>query len=190
MFSKFLVRSALLIGGSLFCLPTLALPAPLATPPGTAAQTPDLPPLESSGDQPLLSESQTEDQTVRLVLRLGERQVYVYQGKAAIAIYPVAIGRPDTPTPTGEFQVFEMIEDPAWKNPRTGEVEAPGADGSLGTRWIGFVEMPNGVIGFHGTPNRSSIGRAASHGCVRMRNEDVVAMFEHVIVGTVVTVEP
>jgi lipoprotein-anchoring transpeptidase ErfK/SrfK len=180
MFSKFLVGLSVLISGSIVCLPALALPVP------PVAQTPDLPPLDASGYQPL----QPEDQTIRLVLRLGERQVYVYQGKEAIAIYPVAIGRPDTPTPTGEFQVFEMIEDPSWKNPRTGEVEAPGADGSLGTRWIGFVEMPNGVIGFHGTPNRSSIGRAASHGCVRMRNEDVVAMFEHVSVGTIVTVEP
>jgi lipoprotein-anchoring transpeptidase ErfK/SrfK len=181
MFSKFLVGLSVLISASIVCLPALALPVPLIT-----AQTSALPPLDASGYQPL----QPEDQTIRLVLRLGERQVYVYQGKAAIAIYPVAIGRPDTPTPTGEFQVFEMIEDPAWQNPRTGEVEAPGADGSLGTRWIGFVEMSNGVIGFHGTPNRSSIGRAASHGCVRMRNEDVVAMFEHVSVGTIVTVEP
>jgi hypothetical protein len=171
----------------LVCLPTLALPIR-----SIATQIPDLPPLDPAAFSPAAPAPSlpSADPTIRLVLRLSERQVYVYQGTTAIATYPVAIGRPDTPTPTGEFQVFEMIEDPAWQNPRTGEVEPPGADGSLGTRWIGFVEMPNGVIGFHGTPNRSSIGRAASHGCVRMRNEDVVAMFEHVRVGTVVTVEP
>jgi len=50
--------------------------------------------------------------------------------------------------------------------------------------------MPNGVIGFHGTPTVSSIGRAASNGCVRMRNEDVLALFNLVQVGTVVRVEP
>jgi lipoprotein-anchoring transpeptidase ErfK/SrfK len=191
MVSKFLVgRSATLgILGSLVGWSGSVMPAiatPLQVRPATI-QTPELPPLNTfTAYQPL----PPEDHSIRLVLRLGERQVYVYQGTEAIATYPVAIGRPDTPTPTGEFQIFETLENPSWKNPRTGEVEPAGADGSLGTRWIGFAQMPNGVIGFHGTPNRASIGRAASHGCVRMRNEDVVALFERVAVGTVVTVEP
>jgi lipoprotein-anchoring transpeptidase ErfK/SrfK len=148
------------------------------------AQAPDQPPAiedKATGNP--------EDNTIRLVLRLQERQLYVYQGEEAIATYPVAVGRPDTPTPTGEFQIFEMLENPAWKNPRTGEIEPPGANGSLGTRWMGFVNMPNGVIGFHGTPNRASIGSAASHGCVRMRNEDAEALFRQIEIGTIVTVE-
>jgi lipoprotein-anchoring transpeptidase ErfK/SrfK len=194
MVSKFLVRrSAFGILGSLVGWGWAVMPA-IATPiqvRPAAIQTPELPPLNTfTAYQPLPPEEPPEEHSIRLVLRLGERQVYVYQGKEAIATYPVAIGRPDTPTPTGEFKIFETLEDPSWRNPRTGEVESPGADGSLGTRWIGFAHMPNGVIGFHGTPNRASIGRAASHGCVRMRNEDVVALFEQVAVGTVVTVEP
>ncbi|WP_396134876.1 L,D-transpeptidase, partial [Chamaesiphon sp. OTE_8_metabat_110] len=44
------------------------------------------------------------------------------------------------------------------------------------------------VIGFHGTPNVKSIGTAASHGCVRMLNRDVKAMFRLVKVGTTVKV--
>lgn len=131
-----------------------------------------------------------ENQTVHLLLKLGQRKVHVYQGQKLIASYPVAIGRPEYPTPTGEFKVFEMIVNPAWQSPWTGEVETPGIDGSLGLRWIGFVEMSNGVIGFHGTPNVASIGQAASHGCVRMRNTDIVKMYEHVQVGTIVRVEP
>jgi lipoprotein-anchoring transpeptidase ErfK/SrfK len=197
MVSKFPVRQGSAVSGilgSLLCwgwavAPAIAIPStatPLQIRPA-AIQTPELPSLDTfTAYQPL----PPEDNTIRLVLRLGERQVYVYQGAEAIATYPVAIGRPDTPTPTGEFQIFETLEDPSWRNPRTGEVESAGADGSLGTRWIGFAHMPNGVIGFHGTPNRASIGRAASHGCVRMRNEDVVALFARVTVGTVVTVEP
>jgi L,D-transpeptidase catalytic domain len=195
MSSQFSIASPLLLLG--FLIGTAGWVAPVsALPRSVALQALELPPLRPfTAYQPLpdaapLPEAPLSESSIRLVLRLGERQVYVYRGEEAIATYPVAIGRPDTPTPTGEFLVFEMIENPAWKNPRTGEVEPAGADGSLGTRWIGFANMPNGVIGFHGTPNRASIGRAASHGCVRMRNEDVVAMFEHVAVGTVVTVEP
>jgi L,D-transpeptidase catalytic domain len=155
-------------------------------------QSPELPVLGTFvAYQPAIEvkAAQPENNPVRLVLRLQERQLYVYRGEEAIATYPVAVGRPDTPTPTGEFQVFEMLEDPAWKNPRTGEIEPPGADGSLGTRWMGFANMPNGVIGFHGTPNRASIGSAASHGCVRMRNEDAEALFQQIEVGTIVRVE-
>jgi lipoprotein-anchoring transpeptidase ErfK/SrfK len=151
--------------------------------PSPALTTPDLPPLGE------FSRYQPEDQTIYLVLKLGERRVHVYQGEKLLASYPVAVGRPEFPTPTGEFEIFEMIVNPAWQNPWTGEVEAPGADGSLGLRWIGFTKMPNGVIGFHGTPNVASIGRAASHGCVRMRNEDIVKLYEHVKVGTLVRVE-
>jgi lipoprotein-anchoring transpeptidase ErfK/SrfK len=57
-------------------------------------------------------------------------------------------------------------------------------------RWIGFWTDGTDHIGFHGTPTLSSIGKAASHGCVRMRNEDVVALFEQVQMGTPVVVEP
>jgi lipoprotein-anchoring transpeptidase ErfK/SrfK len=170
-------------------------PDAIANPSSLTVQTPELPAIgavaDQAADQPgaIDVKAVDENNAVRLVLRLQERQLYVYRGEEAIATYPVAIGRPDTPTPTGEFQIFEMLEDPAWKNPRTGEIEPPGANGSLGTRWMGFATMPNGVIGFHGTPNRASIGSAASHGCVRMRNEDAEALFRQIELGTIVIVE-
>ena len=126
----------------------------------------------------------------RLVLRLSERRVYVYDDDRVLESYPVAIGAPNTPTPTGQFEVFQMIVDPVWQSPWTGEVFAPGANSALGLRWIGFAELPDGIIGFHGTPTVSSIGRAASNGCVRLSNEDVLALYEHVRVGMTVIVEP
>jgi hypothetical protein len=126
----------------------------------------------------------------RIILRLGDRRVYVYDGNREIDSYPVAIGAPGTPTPTGQFEIFQMIENPSWQSPWTGEVFAPGANSALGLRWIGFAEMSNGIIGFHGTPTVSSIGRAASNGCVRLRNEDVLALYSHVRMGMTVVVEP
>jgi lipoprotein-anchoring transpeptidase ErfK/SrfK len=53
------------------------------------------------------------------------------------------------------------------------------------------LALPNcATIGFHGTPQRGSVGRAVSHGCVRLYDEDVRRLFEQVEVGTPVTVLP
>ena len=58
-----------------------------------------------------------------------------------------------------------------------------------GCGWIGFAQRNNGIIGFHGTPTVNSIGHAASNGCVRMYNRDVLKLFASVDMGTKVIVE-
>jgi lipoprotein-anchoring transpeptidase ErfK/SrfK len=133
----------------------------------------------------------TEDaQAVRLLLSLGQRRVYVYRGEAVETSYPVAIGRPGWETPTGEFAVFSQVVNPGWTNPLTNEVSPPGPDNPLGERWIAFWTDGTNAIGFHGTPNRESVGKAASHGCIRMYNEDVRELYDMVSEGTPVTVVP
>lgn len=130
------------------------------------------------------------EQTVRLKLSLSDRKVYVYRGESIEATYPVAVGKAGWETPTGEFKVISQINQPGWTNPFTDEVVPPGPENPLGDRWIGFWTDGTNTIGFHGTPNRESVGRAASHGCVRMYNEDIRKLFEIVALGTPVTVEP
>ena len=125
---------------------------------------------------------------VTLLLKLKEKKVYVYKGDKLVTKYPVAIGKKGWETPTGEWQVMEKIKNPAWTSFKTGEVFAPGTENPLGARWIGFWTDGQDVIGFHGTANVKSIGTAASHGCVRMRNRDVKALFPLVKVGTTVKV--
>lgn len=126
---------------------------------------------------------------VHLVLRLRQRRVYVYRKNQLQASFPVAVGKDGWETPTGNFKVMQMIENPVWEHPWTGELVPAGPDNPLGSRWIGFWTDGKNVIGFHGTPNPESIGRAASHGCVRMFDKDVQALFEKVAVGTPVIVE-
>lgn len=126
----------------------------------------------------------------RLVLKLGERQVYVYQGNSLKASYSVAVGKKGWETPTGQFKVTSMLKNPGWTNPFTGEVMTSGGDNPLGERWIEFWTDGENAIGFHGTPSRESVGQAASHGCVRMYNEDVRELYALVQLGTPVTVEP
>ena len=125
-----------------------------------------------------------------LVLSLSQKRVYILAENDILADFPVAVGAPATPTPTGEFEIFQMIVDPIWESPWTGEVHPPGPNSALGLRWIGFVAQDNGIIGFHGTPTVSSIGQAVSNGCVRLRNEDVLALFDHARMGMRVVVEP
>jgi len=152
---------------------------------------PELPPLGESfryiPQEPKAAENPVEE--VRLVLRLRERRVYVYRKNKVQASFPVAVGKQGWETPTGSFKVMQMIKDPAWEHPWTGEIVPAGPDNPLGSRWIGFWTDGKNVIGFHGTPTLESIGRAASHGCVRMFDKDAQALFEKVAVGTSVIVE-
>jgi lipoprotein-anchoring transpeptidase ErfK/SrfK len=120
--------------------------------------------------------------------------------------FPVAVGRPGWETPVGQFRVIELVADPIWEHPATGARVPPGPDNPLGSRWIGFhrdcrgrsgfngveVLTVEGCVssGFHGTPQRESVGRAVSHGCVRLFDEHVRELFELVQMGTPVTVLP
>ncbi len=152
---------------------------------------PELPPLGEPfryiPQEPKAPQNPIEE--VRLVLRLRERRVYVYRKNKVQASFPVAVGKGGWETPTGNFKITHMIKDPVWEHPWTGELVPAGPDNPLGTRWIGFWTDGKNVIGFHGTPNPESIGRAASHGCVRMFDKDAQALFDKVEVGTPVIVE-
>ena len=134
-----------------------------------------------------------------LVLRLGERRLYLKDG--AVAQPPegflVAVGKPQYPTPVGRFSINEMVVNPDFtvfdfnntSGPNRGKIP-PGINNPLGLRWIGFAHDHGWAIGFHGTAKTQFLGQAVSHGCVRMRNDDIVQVFTRVKVGTPVIVEP
>lgn len=126
----------------------------------------------------------------RLVLKLKERKVYVYQGEQELASYPVAIGKKGWETPTGNFEIIQLVKDPIWQNPWNNNIIPAGTKNPLGERWIGFWTDGKNSIGFHGTTAENLIGQAVSHGCVRMRNRDIKEMFEKVKLGTPVVVVP
>lgn len=88
------------------------------------------------------------------------------------AVYPVAVGKPNTPTPLGDWIINEKQVNPG---------------GPFGARWM-RLNVPWGGYGIHGTDNPSSIGSPASHGCVRMYNSDVIKLFDIVPLGTPVKI--
>ena len=165
----------------------------------TESQTPQSPPPASHPSELPTREGTTESaatETVpkaiprRLVLKLRERRVYVYEGDKVLANYRVAVGKKGWETPTGNFKVIQMVKDPIWQNPWNGRISQPGPKSPLGERWIGFWTDGKNYIGFHGTPGEHLLGQAVSHGCVRMRNADIKSMFEMVDMDTPVVVQP
>ncbi|ACK68314.1 ErfK/YbiS/YcfS/YnhG family protein [Rippkaea orientalis PCC 8801] len=149
----------------------------------TPALPSEVPPAKTPAPAP------AKVKATRLVLNLKQRKVYAYQNDKVLASYPVAIGKKGWETPKGNFTVTSLIVNPKWKNPWTGKVSAPGPNSPLGERWIGFATKGKDVIGFHGTPGEHVMGQAVSHGCVRMRNKDIKALFELVDKGTPVIVQ-
>ena len=164
-----------------------AIPAPgkpvtsTAIPPTTPTTAPAKPAVAATSQPPTA-------ELVTLTLKLKEKKVYVYKDGKAIANYPVAIGKKGWETPTGEWYVMEKIVNPGWTSFKNGSTIAPGKKNPLGERWIGFWTDGKDTIGFHGTPDVKSVGTAASHGCVRMFDKDVKALFPLVKVGTTVKV--
>lgn len=126
---------------------------------------------------------------LRLELNLTRRRVTLYLGNQPLSSYPVAVGKPGWETPVGEFTIKEMIRDPDWANPFDGRIMRAGHPRNpLGRRWIGFWTDGKDWIGFHGTPDPQYVGQAVSHGCVRMKNQDIEELFEKVALGTPVKV--
>jgi L,D-transpeptidase ErfK/SrfK len=134
----------------------------------------------------------------RLLLRLGERRLYLMHGDhdTPVESFPIAVGKNGWETPLGRFRVEEMVVDPEFLKldpsapSRVLKRIPPGPANPLGERWIGFAHGEGWTVGIHGTPNPELLGQAVSHGCVRMRNADVVRVYERVELGTTVVVEP
>lgn len=143
-----------------------------------------------SGPPVDLSTEPLKADSVRLVLSLSKRSLEVRSPGNLPTVYEVAVGQDDWQTPTGEFTILSKLENPAWQHPLTKEEIPPGPGNPLGTRWLGFWTDGQAQIGFHGTDQEDLIGEAVSHGCVRMRNRDIQALYSQVAVGTPVTVIP
>ncbi len=123
------------------------------------------------------------DQTDRrIVVSVPDRMLALVTDGEIVKIYPIAVGAPTSPTPSGEFLIIHRITKPTWYKRDGGAVPA-GKDNPLGTRWLG-VSKPH--YGIHGTNRPKSIGKPASGGCIRLHNAHVEELFELVEIGDTV----
>ena len=127
------------------------------------------------------AEVYAEGGTRRLVVSIPDRKIALMEDGRVVKIYPVAVGKKTTPSPTGSFHIASRVERPTWYH--EGKVVGPGPGNPVGTRGMGLGYKGYGL---HGTNVPGSVGAAASHGCIRMRNRDVEELFELVRVGDAV----
>ncbi len=126
----------------------------------------------------------TADPVRRVVLvSIADRKLAVIENGTVIATFPVAVGAAANPSPTGEFQIVSRVANPTYYHP--GSVIPSGKNNPVGTRWVGLSQKGYGI---HGTNAPRSIGHAASHGCIRLRNRDIERLFTMVRVGDVVQI--
>jgi lipoprotein-anchoring transpeptidase ErfK/SrfK len=119
-----------------------------------------------------------------IVVSIPDRKLALLVDGRVLKVYDVAIGKSSTPTPQGKFVVINRIPHPTWYGPQ-GPVP-PGKGNPIGTRWMGLSVAGYGI---HGTNAPASIGHAASHGCIRMRQRDLEELFDLVEVGTPVEIQ-
>ena len=127
-----------------------------------------------------------------ILVRVAENKLYHYDNGNLVKTYTVATGTSRYPTPKGNFSVVLKRRNPTWVNPDPGgwgkslpaRIE-PGSRNPLGTRAMN-LSAPG--IRIHGTTNVASLGRSASHGCIRMAMADVEELFDVVDQGTPVAI--
>jgi lipoprotein-anchoring transpeptidase ErfK/SrfK len=116
-----------------------------------------------------------------IVVCLEDRKLALVVNGQVKKVYPVAVGKPSTPSPVGTFTIERRIANPTYHH--NGKTVPPGPHNPVGTRWMGLSIQGYGI---HGTNEPNSIGKAASHGCIRMAKADVQELFELVAVGDTV----
>jgi lipoprotein-anchoring transpeptidase ErfK/SrfK len=123
-----------------------------------------------------------------IVIRRGSNRLYLYNGMRPWRVFGVATGQSQYPTPLGRWRIVVKWRNPWWYPPHTAWAQGskpipPGPGNPLGTRWMGLSASG---VGIHGTPDDTSIGYSASHGCIRMHIPDAEWLFNHVRIGTTV----
>lgn len=128
-----------------------------------------------------------------IVVTLQEFRLDLYKGSVLVKHYPVGVGALSFPTPPGAYYVRSKAVNPTWRNPNSGWSRAmpayipPGPRNPLGTR---ALRLDRGALVIHGTPQPWTIGSRSSHGCIRMRRENVEELFELVPEQTPVFIVP
>lgn len=130
--------------------------------------------LMVAGAAPALAEGPVR----QIIVSIPDRKLVLVEGGQVKKVYSIAVGKSSTPSPAGTFHIASRVVNPTWYGPHV--IVPPGKSNPLGTRWMGLGYKGYGI---HGTNAPKSIGKAASHGCIRMRVKDAEELFQMVAVG-------
>ena len=125
-----------------------------------------------------------------IVISKSERRLYLVHSDKELTRYPIAVGKRKTPSPPGEYTIASKVRFPTWYPPNDIRFEnpnhilpkrvPPGPRNPLGPR---AIYLSRNMLRIHGTNKPGSVGRAVSHGCFRMYNKDVIALYDKVSIG-------
>ena len=132
--------------------------------------------LECAAQQPQQPQRQ-------IIVSIPDRKLALLEDGDVVNVYDVAVGAEKSPSPSGDFTIVNRLENPTYYRP--GVVIEAGANNPLGTRWMGLSQKGFGI---HGTNQPQSIGKAASHGCIRMAQKDLEELFTFVQIGDAVSI--
>lgn len=125
-------------------------------------------------------QGRTETEGLRIVVDQSDRKVYIYKGGQQLRSHDVAVGTEKNPTPIGDFSFHRVDLNPRWVPPNSDwaedrEPKEPGAsDNPMGRARLVY-KMPYTI---HGTDDLDSLGKAVSHGSIRLANEHVIPLAE------------
>jgi len=181
-------RLSLLLGAALFSACVSESKSPADTSAATAAAAPAATPAPATTDSTkagatAATATPTDSNGMRIEVDLTKRQLTVYKGNQVAETHPVAVGSKEWPTQTGEWTIKQVIYNPEWIPPdETWAEERDPRNPGDPKNPLGMAQLvydPPRTI--HGTDAPSSIGKAVSHGSIRMRNEDIVKLGQEVM---------
>jgi lipoprotein-anchoring transpeptidase ErfK/SrfK len=122
--------------------------------------------------------------SLRITADLSQRRLFVEENDGVVKSFPIAIGLPQHPTPTGSFLIRKIVWNPSWVPPdeKWARRDRPRAAGDPYNpmRLVKiYFRAPDYYI--HGTPYVGSLGKAASHGCLRMDPVDAADVAQYVM---------
>lgn len=140
--------------------------------------------LAAGGGQSLPAQPVPQQASMQIEVDLGARQLHVLENGQVTATHPVAVGSKEWPTPTGEWTIGQVVFNPRWVPPKEEswakdeKVAEPGEpDNPLGRAQLVY-QVPNSI---HGTNEPASLGKAVSHGSIRVANEVAIELARQVM---------
>jgi lipoprotein-anchoring transpeptidase ErfK/SrfK len=143
-------------------------------------------PIRPNGTRAWINAADAKVSPVRYAIDVfvGEKRLDIARDGQPYRSIPIGVGKDDTPTPGGTFSIMELLRPPT---PDTAYGEYVYVLSGYSDVLQTFNGGP-GLIGIHGTNEPDSIGREASNGCIRMRNEDITSLIAELPLGTPVRI--
>jgi lipoprotein-anchoring transpeptidase ErfK/SrfK len=121
----------------------------------------------------------------RVRVELSAHRITVWNGDDVVHAEPVGVGTAASPTPPGEYYITDALTVPSFQRSAYGPYAfGISAHSDVYTTFGGG----DGTVGIHGTGDPSSLGKDASHGCIRLSNDGITSLIHAVPLGTPVQI--